>query len=334
LQGGHKSERGDQMMKQLTTTKIGGVFLIAICIMFSACGELPVAAPAHLPPCYPARNAYAESVDQDFINIYNQGIKSIDNIDEYNKSRQAAFNQLVNRVYYWSDSVDINTGEKSVRVTITYVSPELTHLIILNHYLYKRIAHSPDEVEEQVKNQMSRIIGNKEHIFLIVFMAPPSVDGTTIQFPLNELTLTNANNLTVYVEHDDHNLERPFVLKTELEYGFFYIPMTVIKDGSCQTVLDKNIDTRIFLNVPRVTVNDTNSGLQSWEYEYAPLIDMETSSVAHQDKFLLAQQIDQITPDTGQLSSGSGQLPSVDLNNVGYWIAMARFIWYETTLDP
>jgi hypothetical protein len=303
-------------------------------VLLSACGDAPAAAPVHLPPCYPAKNAYAEPVGQQLIDIYDKSVASINDISAYDISRQNVFNELVNQVYHWSDSVDISTGEKTVRVTITYVSPELVHLIILNHYLYKRITHPPGKVGEQVKSQMSRIIGNEEYIFFIIFMSPPTNDGITIEFPLSELALTNANNLTAYVNHDDHNLERPIVLKTGLEYGFFNIPMTVTKDGNCQTVLDKNRDTRIVLSIPRIIINATDFGQQSWEYKYAPLIDVTTISAMQSNPFLLAQQVDQISPDTVQLSSRTSQLSSVDLDEAGYWAAMARFIWYETTLVP
>jgi hypothetical protein len=325
------------MMKQLTTTIIGGVFLIAICIMFSACGELPVAAPAHLPPCYPAQNAYAAPIHSNFIDIYDRGVASVNDIGRYNSTRQEAFNELVNQVYHWSDSVEINndtTGKKTFRITITYVSPELIHLIILNHYLYKGISYPPGKVEAQVRGHMSKIIENEEHIFFIMFMAPPSADSTTIEFPLNGLILTNASNLPVYVNHDDHNLEGSISLKTGLEYGFFYIPMTVTKDGRCQTVLDKNHDTRIVLSIPKITINGANAGPQTWEYKYAPLIDLTTISPVQPYPFSLVQQMDQISPDTKQLSSRTSQLVSTDLEDDGYWAAIARFLWYETTFDP
>jgi hypothetical protein len=314
------------------------MWLILSSLLLSACAEVPAAALAHLPACYPARNVYADSIDNEYINIYNKGVASINNdIGLYNKYRQDAFDQLVDQVYHWSDSVDINVGDtegKPVRVTITYVSPRFLHLIILNHYLYKKISYPPQEVEEHVQSQMSRIISNEEHIFFIVFLAPHSNDGTTIEFPIKELSLKNANNLTSYVEHADHNLEGPISITTEPEYGFFYIPMTVMKDGSCKTVLDKDHETRIFLNVPKITIDGAGTGLLSWEYKYAPIIDMATISGTHQVKFLLAQQVDLIAPDTGQLTSISSQQPFVDLNGSNYWVALARFIWYVTTLDP
>jgi len=306
-------------------------------VLLSACGGVSAAAPAHLPPCYPAKNVYADPVSQHLIEIYDKSVESINDSAKYNGFRQTVFNELVNQVYHWSDSVDINTddtGGKTVRVTITYVSPELVHLIILNHYLYKNIAYPPGKVGEQVKSQMSRIIDNEEHIFLITFMAPPSAEGIKIEFPLSSLTLTNASNLPVYVNHDDHNLEGQIVLRTELEYGFFYLPMTVTKDGNCQTVLDQNHDTRIVLNIPKITINGTDFGPQSWEYKYAPLINLTNIAAVQPYPFNLAQQIEQISPDTNQLLLRTSQLSSADLNEPGFWAAMARFLWYETTLDP
>lgn len=156
--------------------------------------------------------------------------------------------------------------------------------------------------------------------------APASNNNVRILFPLSSLELTNTNNLTVYTEHDDHNLERPIVLSNEPEYGFFSFSISVTKDGICQNVLNKN-DTRIVLSVPRITINENEIGPQSWEYEYAPLIDMTTVSTNHQQKFSVAFPVEQYSPN-------KSSLPQTDLESSDFWVSLTRIIWLETTLDP
>ena len=73
---------------------------------------------------------------------------------------------------------------KNTRITITYISPEIAQLIVINHYLYKRITNLTGRLEEQVKSQMAGIVNRNEHIFFVTIMAPPSTDGITLMFPL------------------------------------------------------------------------------------------------------------------------------------------------------
>lgn len=276
---------------------------------------------------HPGKNSYADPIASYLIGNYENGIASIGNPGEFDRIRQDVFRELVNRLYDWIDSVVIDTGQRKIDITITYIRPELAHLIVINHYLFERNNNFTGNLNEQVKSQLSGIIARNEHIFFIAFIASPSINRVTINFPLSELELTNTSNLTVGREHDDHNLEKPIFLQNELEYGFIYIPMAVLKDGICQTVIDKDRDTSILISVPSITIDGTNYGQQSWKYKYSPLIDMSSVSPNSNNKFSLAQPVDQISPSMGSLSRDSKE----DQN---FWISLARIIWLETTLDP
>jgi hypothetical protein len=203
------------------------------------------------------------------------------------------------------------------------------HIIIVNHYLYKRYTHFSGRLNEQASSHVSGIVRRDEHVFFMTFTASSYVNNTTsiIRFPLEQLKLTNTNDTTTIPAHDDHNLEVPLILKNGPEYGFVYFPMAVIQNEICQAVLDKNRDTRIVLSVPSIVINDTDMGSQSWEYKYAPLIDMTNISDVHQNKFSLALPADQYAPKMSTLTT-------VDLESPFFWADLARIIWLETTLDP
>jgi hypothetical protein len=314
------------MIRKLSNSKLGGMVLIVLSMMISACEGVALAAPADPPPCPPPENAYTYQLDPNYINFYNNGITNINDNAAYNNNREVAFKELVNRVYDWSDTVDINTGGKNVRITITYISPEIAQLIVINHYLYKQLTGFMGRLPEQVKIQMAGIINRNEHIFFVNIMASPSTDGTTLIFPLSNLSLTNTSNLTVYREHDDHNLEGPMTLKNYPEYGFVYYSMAVMNNGNCQAVLDKNRDTRIVLSVPKITIAGVEVGFQSWKYKYTPLIDMK-SITGGKNKF------ENLPPG---LSTPDNTLTSFlgDPGQADFWVWLTRLIWGETILDP
>jgi hypothetical protein len=299
------------------------IWLILLSTLISACGEVAAAPITRFEPCLPGNNSYEDAIDSYLVSIYENGVASMSDAGTFNSYKQQAFTELVNRVYAWTDSVVINAGEKNIEITITYISPDLAQIIVINDYLYQKNNNFTGRLDEQVKSQIAGIIARNEHIFFMTFIGSPSNNSVRIDFPLSELELTNTSNLTVRREHDDHNLERPILLKNELEYGFFNFPMAVIKDGSCQTVLEKARDTSIVIGAPRMMINGTDFGPQSWKYKYGPLIDMTSISNNHQNRFPLIQPVDQITPTMGSLSPGIKE----DQN---FWISLARIIWLET----
>lgn len=303
------------------------ILLILISTLISACGEVAAAPAPRLEPCPPEKNSYTESVDPFLVGIYENGVASINDVGQYNNYRQQAFRELVNQVHDWTDSVVINTGDRNIEIAITYFSPEVAHAVVINHYLYVRNNNFTGRLDEQVKIHLAGIINRNENVFFITFSTTPSNNAVTVDFPMSELELTNTSNLIVNKEHDDYNLEKPILLQTELEYGFTYFPMAVIKDGICQTVFDKTRDTSVVISAPRVIINGLTFGPQSWKFKYAPLIDMSSLSGGGNNELAITQPVDQITPAMVSLAPGNK-------NDPNYWISMARMIWMQTTLDP
>jgi hypothetical protein len=306
-------------------------WLMLLSILLSACGNVVTATPTPgATPCPPESNAFAATpINQFLLDIYEKGVASAGDSTSYSNVQLQVFNELVNHVYYLSDSVDIPSGEKTIGITITYVSPELAHIIVVNHYLSKRYLDFSGKLKEQVSTHLARMIGRNEYVFFITFTASAYTDNPTsiINFPLKKLKLTNTNNATVFPAHDDHNLEKPIDLTDGPKYGFFYYPMAVIQNGPCQAVLDKNYDTSIELSILNIVINETDIGPQSWDYKLAPLIDMTTVSGVHQNKFSLPLLIDQFTPKTTTLTAMNMESPD-------FWAALARILWLELTLDP
>lgn len=304
------------------------MWLLLLSISISACGEAVAAAPAtHLEACPPESNPYTEPVESHLANIYRAAVASANDVVGYNNNRHLAFTELVNLVHNWTDTVVINNGERNIEVAITYVSPELARAIVINHYLYIQNTNFITTLDGQVRTNLKGIIDRNEHVFFVTFITTPSTNGVTINFPMSELGLTNTSNLTVFREHDDYNLEKPILLQNDLEYGFFYFPMAVTKEGICKTVFDKTRDTSVVISVPRVVINGTTFAPQSWKFKYAPLIDMSSLTGGGNSGLTIENIVDKFSPGMEMLSPGN----KTDTN---YWISLARIIWMETTLDP
>ena len=90
--------------------------MIVLAIMLNACGDVAAAAPAHSPPCPPAENAYTYPIGPNYISLYEDSIVHINDSALYDSYREEAFKELVNRVYDWSDTVDVNTEGKNSSV--------------------------------------------------------------------------------------------------------------------------------------------------------------------------------------------------------------------------
>jgi hypothetical protein len=306
------------------------ISLMLVNYLLSACSNSNIATPtAGATPCPPESNAYGTPISDNLVALYEKAITYAGDSTAYSNVQLQAFHELVNHVYYLSDSADMQSGEKTVRITITYISPELVHIIVVNHYLYKRYIHFSGKLKDQIPNHVSRMIGRNEHVFFITFSASVYTDNskTVFSFPLKQLRLTNTNNASFIPAHYERNLENPIDLTNGPIYGFFYYPMAITQNGPCQTVLDRNYDTSIVLSAPNFFINEEDIGAHSWDYKLAPLIDMTGVSGTHQYEFTLPLLIDQFTPKASTLTA-------TNLKSPDFWTALARIIWLETTQDP
>jgi hypothetical protein len=309
---------------------------ILLTILLAACGNVAIEAPHSIPPpsdCIPDDNPYNAPLEGKLQIIYDNWVDSSYDIGASSIYRQQAFGELVNYVNQWSDSVDIPIENFTVRISITYIHPELVQAVIVNHYLFRNDKSFKGKLDDQIKVHMKDIAARNEHIFFITFMAFDTESKTAvdapiiINFPVRDLQLTNTSNVSIYKQHDDHHLENPINLNEGLEYGFIYYPMGVTQNGACQAVLDEKRDTRVVLRIPKVTINNADKFPRAWEYKYAPLIDIGTYSSAQNLASSEPPLIDQLTPYV------PGQTPLV-LEEPGFWNSLARLIWLETTLDP
>jgi len=311
--------------------------------MLSACAPAVSARTLHAAPCPPPTiegNVYRQAPQPILGGYYSTAFTNMDfnnpeNVQRYETIQYEAIKLLATQTERWSDSIDIHLENKQVRITITYISPELVQTIILNHYLFGKIGNFVNGgFDTEILSKMERIASRNEHIFLITLTASQYEEATSynnhviVQLPLQLLVMTNSANVKVIPQHDDHNLEERIDLTHSPAYGYIAYPMAakIVKNENetCEFLLDKATNTHLTLSIPYIEVNSTQHETGPWMFEYAPLLEL-----AYQSNTSLQGE------RTPEHFRPQDKLPhAINPVNAEYWEELARFIWYETTLDP
>jgi hypothetical protein len=328
------------MIKQLSNSKAGGVFLIVLAIMLNACAPAVAADAFYARPCTPpARegNVYRQSIQPNLGSFYRSAFSPPPNVDpqeNYINQQHGAISLLATQTKRWSDSIDIPLENKFIRITITYISPELAQTIILNHYLFRKIRNSVNNsFETEVTTKMEDIAKRDEHIFFVTLTASsyeqtlPYNSPVIVKLPVQSLVLTNSANIQVKPQHDDHNLEERIELTSGPAHGYISYPLAVTINENCEFLLNKTNNNHIVLSIPNIEVNGTRYETRPWTLNYVPLLNIAPNPDSGESQVQVDRNIDHFRPlDDPPLS--------INPENDGYWEQLARFIWHEVTLDP
>ena len=251
------------MVKQLSNSKMGGVFLILLAIMLNACASEAAARAVYAQSCHPPTvegNVYKQVPQDALRNIYSRAFSNNpNNVQNFDTIQYEAIQLLATQTKRSSDFVDISLGSKYVRLTITYLSPELIHTIILNHYLFRKNGNYLNSgFETGVASLMEKVANRNEHIFLATLTASTYKQDTSytdpviVQLPLRSLVLTNSSNVQVIPQHDDHNLEERIDLTQGPAHGSFSYPMAVMVNENCEFLMDDTTNMHLVLSIPYI----------------------------------------------------------------------------------
>jgi hypothetical protein len=244
------------------------------------------------------------------------------------EAKYAAYKTLGRQVKRWSNFVDVdlpNSGK--VRITVTYLSPQLLGIIQVNQMLLRgAISYNQTDFQNKIKEGMANIAKRNESLFLLTITSSKAPDGNviTLDLPVSEMELTNSANTKVYPLHDDHSLDQYNRLVNESFSGFVAYQLT-IKDGEgCKLLLDPVWNTTISIHISGLTLNDSSREQQTWTIRYAPPID--DGNPDEIPSFVLPIQ----WPDFN-LYVPSGTAPTPDPVTDEYWENMGRYIWEQVT---
>jgi hypothetical protein len=242
-------------------------------------------------------------------------------------ARYAAFQQLVKETKRWTDVEVIKTeNTRETRLTLTFIGPELLQAVVLNETLKDHFLTSG--FQSQLQTVLESVAERNELLFLLTITTLNNNTYSakhTIQLPIDDMSLRNAENLTIIRSHDDQNLEQLIDISAGPVFGYISYPLSIISASQCSWVLDPKFNKKIVIVISNFNVDgvNTNSPL-SWSIPYAPLLYMNLPSNLPDFNMPPGFDANLMTP----LS-----MPPDDVNQVTYWQDFARFIWGQVTLE-
>lgn len=325
------------MKKQLSNLKLGGMALIFFSIALNACAPAASAQSLFASPCHPPTvegNIYRQSVQPVLGSYYQNAFNNPNDLQFYQSMQHEAIKLLATQTERWSDSIDIALGTKYVRMTVTYLSPELVQTVILNHYLFRsNSAYNNGTFNAQVLAAMETIANRNEHLFFVTLTASTYEQATSygeqiiVQLPLESLVLTNSSGIQVIPQHNDHNLEQRLDLTFVPAHGYFSFPMAIDVNGNCEFLLDKAYTTHLVLSIPYIEINGIRYETRPWMFDYAPPLGIALDPNPLENRLQVERDLNHFCP--------CNDLPvSITPMNAEYWENLGRFIWHEMTLDP
>lgn len=314
-------------MKAIPTWKVGAV-LLCVFGMFSAACAPTTASASGSSPCTssaPGANVYRSEILPQIRELYL--LNSVDLINVKNRS----FTFLVDQSKRWSSSVDIQVDNGNViRMTLTYISPELMQFIILNDQLYRN-SLSETDFEQLLQTRMYEVSEREEFVFLMTVtysnygsLTAPEINRVTLNIPMGELALVNSRNRRTSAFHIDPPLRQEIITSLGPTAGYIAFPIGVGSPENCVQVLERNSNTVINVNIARVTINGTDYAHPlAWSIYYHPLVEMENGRIT--------PSVPDATPPSGIPIDHQPPPPrrgvTVDSEEPSYWERMALHIW-------
>ena len=249
--------------------------------------------------------------------------------------RSEAFWHLTELVMRWSTykdvSIPIQNGEPQVvRITLTYLSPDLVEMLVLNHHLSLGATISVENFYKKIRESFGTLKARHEIIFFVTISTsnfielPEESAKSVLSFPVDKMKVIDSHGRVIFPTHIDPQLTKDMQLSA-INSGYVMYPMFVIRNEKCGLILDEKWDTTMYLESPPLKYGGTEQGNKlAWSFKYHPLLEMELESPASLPMFA-PDEISMIrTPPRPNLLSTADD---------SYWIAMTRYIW-GYVIDP
>lgn len=303
-------------------------------ISLTACGPTPAAAASgNLQPCTsstPGANRYRNVMLEQVREVYSRRFTNPDAV------KNEAFSLLVDQVQRWTSTVDIPVDNGNIiRITLTYISPELTQLIILNHQLYKNSLSDAD-FEQMLQTRMNEVAVREELLFLMTITyskydppTAPEINMVRLHIPMGELALVNSRNTRIPAYNIDPPLRQEIITSRGPSAGYIAFPVGVGSAENCAQSIELRWNTVINVHIGRVTINGTDYAHPlAWSVKYHPLVDMDNGRISPRFSYPAPPSIP-INHEPPKPEKGI----SAELANAGYWQEMGLHVWGYVT-DP
>lgn len=243
------------------------------------------------------------------------------------EAKYAAYTTLGRQARRWSNFVDIdlpNSGK--VRITVTYLSPQLLGIILVNQMLlHGETSYNQNDFEDKIKAGIADIAKRNEHLFFLTLSRNAAAGKVvTLDVPISKMGLTNSSSITVYPLHYDHGLDEYIRLTDESFPGFVSYQLTVKDKEACKLFLDPLWDTTISIHISDLTLNGNSLEQQTWTIRYTPPVD--DGYPDERPNFVLPTQWPDFT-----LYIPTSTTPSLDSAPDDYWEKMGLYLWEQVT---
>ena len=319
-------------MNYLTKIKIG-FFLIVFGIMASACEGTTTSSQVQsiLFPCdepLTDLNVYKiKSLTQPSGSIFVRAFPA-DFLSTDIYIRQEAIGVLKDQLKRWSDYEDILvTDNRIVRITLTYISPDLVEIIFLNQKLSQQFVSKAQFIGE-LREHLEYLAKRDELIFLLTVTDSrytPQISGTDVvilNIPMANMMLLNSENHYATFKHFDPPLGQDIHISRKHLSGYLTFPMSVQKNGTCVPMLDPMSNTMITIKATGINLttntDDIGNYQIAWSLKYHALMDLKITPTPASYNSNVTPQYLPIPP--------TPNLIVVDLPDA-YWEEMARYVW-------
>jgi len=253
-------------------------------------------------------------------------------------ARQGAFSQLRRNAEHLSDQVDIATNNTNmVRITVTYLDPELVQYIILNHYLNdSELIYESDEGKRiwefnNALNQIMNKLGERNEILFLVTVTSPSYteqaynsNVLTVRLPITKLTLINGSGRRINPSHPDYILDTPIDITHGPVSGIVAYPVAKIDQGQCMPSIDKWTNS-LTLELSEIKLGETDVPTQVWSIPYRSLLMSDDSYPTPTYDPAMGTPITKLETPPVPHWIPNAQEDSTD--PLQYWSEMGRYIW-------
>jgi hypothetical protein len=248
-----------------------------------------------------------------------------------------AFLTLVGQVRASSHYEDVLVGDTLlVRITITFISPQLIESVVLNRIFFSGIPVT--DFQATVKVAEDDIADRDEIPFLVTVTASeyheklmPN-DSLIVDLAIRSMQLTSSSGVSTASPHTDGHLRYPINLRSEPEHGYMAFPIAVTANEICNWMLDPKWNSTLTIYAPDLLINEQQYGPLTWSIDYHSLVGVNMPNQKLPTFAPPPAGFENNYSPTDKIPSPVNGMTKSDTNYWnGYWEEMTRYVWYHLT---